>query len=84
MAGRPFTISGLITITLLVVVGTAVLVPIVSSNRRLDRQLKDQTQVEAIMRGFVSFASNSNATYPLPSQLDMSNRVVPESGTHGN
>lgn len=43
-------------------------------------QLKDSTQVRGIVQSMIVWAGNNNGHYPLPSEIDLEGKTVPEFG----
>lgn len=76
------TVVEVIVVVVIVVIVCALLLPALGNptHRRVNRQLKDSSQVRGVMQGMVLWAQGHQDRYPLPSILDTNNATVAEIG----
>ena len=70
------TLVELLVVVMVLVVIILVLIPAIPSHHGNVRDLKDQTQIRAILQGMVIWAQNNQDDYPLPSRIDVENTTV--------
>lgn len=76
-----FTSYELLVILVLVIVLAVVAAVIAQSSKiHYTRTLRDYTQLRGIQQALITWASNNDDKYPLPSKIDADNFTVPEFG----
>jgi hypothetical protein len=68
----------LLVVIVVVVVLIGIFLPSLGRTHCGNRQLKDSTQISGILMGMNTWAASSKDSYPLPSQVDLSDATVKE------